>query len=119
MIEIYNTIIKFFKNILLNFLIFFYDYQSYFILSSDNISFYKILTLNIYKVNRFSCKNKKKMAKKINRTYTNNSSPIINLNISGNADRETVNALKRESENIIKKAVEMTFKTANKYASII
>ena len=55
----------------------------------------------------------------INRTYTNNSSPIINLNISGNADRETVNALKRESENIIKKAVEMTFKTANKYASII
>ncbi|MBR2735653.1 MAG: hypothetical protein IKE05_05625, partial [Clostridia bacterium] len=55
----------------------------------------------------------------VNRTYTNNSSPVINLNISGNADRETVNALKRESENIIKKAVEMTFKTANKHASII
>ncbi len=55
----------------------------------------------------------------INRTYTNNSSLIINLNISGNADRETVNALKRESENIIKKAVETTFKTANKHASII
>ena len=55
----------------------------------------------------------------INRTYTNNSSPIINLNISGNADRETVSALKRESENIIKKAVELTFKTANKYANII
>ena len=55
----------------------------------------------------------------INRTYTNNSSPIINLNISGNADRETVSALKKESENIIKKAVEMTFKTANKHANIM
>ena len=55
----------------------------------------------------------------VNRTYTNNSSPIINLNISGNADRETVNSLKKESENIIKKAVEMTFKTANKHANIM
>ena len=33
-------------------------------------------------------------------------------------DFETVNALKRESENIIKKSVEITFKTANKYAEI-
>ena len=55
----------------------------------------------------------------VNRTYTSNSSPVINLNISGNADRETVNALKKESENIIKKAVEMTFKTANKHANIM
>lgn len=38
---------------------------------------------------------------------------------SMSADRETVTALKRESENIIKKAVEMTFKTADKHASII
>ena len=43
----------------------------------------------------------------------------MNINIKGNADFETVNALKRESENIIKKAVEITFKTANKYAEII
>ena len=55
----------------------------------------------------------------INRTYTNNSSPIINLNISGNADRETEKKKKRESKNIIKKAVEMTFKIANKHANII
>lgn len=55
----------------------------------------------------------------INRTHNNISSPIINLNIRGNADLEAVNALKRESEYIIKKAVELTFKTANKHAEII
>ena len=54
-----------------------------------------------------------------NKNYNNLSSPIVNINIKGNADFETVNALKRESENIIKKAVEITFKTANKYAEII
>ena len=54
-----------------------------------------------------------------NKNYNNLSSPIVNINIKGNADFETVNALKRESENIIKKAVEITFKTANKHANII
>lgn len=54
-----------------------------------------------------------------NKTLNNISSPVINLNISGNADLTTVNALKRESENIIKKAAELTFKMANKYAEII
>ena len=53
-----------------------------------------------------------------NKNYNNLSSPIVNINIKGNADFETVNALKRESENIIKKAVESTFKMANKYAEI-
>ena len=53
-----------------------------------------------------------------NKNFNNLSSPIININIKGNADFETVNALKRESENIIKRAVELTFKTANKYAEI-
>lgn len=54
-----------------------------------------------------------------NKNYNNFSSPIVNINIKGNADFETVNALKRESKNIIKKAVEITFKTANKHANII
>ena len=54
-----------------------------------------------------------------NKNYNNLSSPIVNISIKGNADFETVNALKRESENIIKKAVEITFKTANKHANII
>ena len=54
-----------------------------------------------------------------NKNYNNLSLLIVNINIKGNADFETVNALKRESENIIKKAVEITFKTANKYANII
>ena len=54
-----------------------------------------------------------------NKNFNNLSSPIININIKGNADFETVNALKRESENIIRKAVELTFKTANKYAEIM
>ena len=40
--------------------------------------------------------------------YNNLSSLILNINIRGNADFETVNALKRESENIIKKAVEIS-----------
>ena len=53
-----------------------------------------------------------------NKNFNNLSPPIININIKGNADFETVNALKRESENIIKRAVELTFKTANKYAEI-
>ena len=43
-----------------------------------------------------------------NKNYNNLSSPILNIKIKGNADFETVNALKRESENIIKKAVEIT-----------
>jgi len=61
--------------------------------------------------------NEKKIT--INHNFSNVSSPVINVNIKGNASLETVNALKRESENIIKKAVELTFKTANKYAEIM
>ena len=53
------------------------------------------------------------------KTLNNISSPIINVNIKGNADFEVVNALKRESENIIKRACELTFRTANKYAEIM
>ncbi len=45
--------------------------------------------------------------------------PIININIKGNADLEVINALKRESENIIKRACDLTFRTANKYAEIM
>lgn len=54
-----------------------------------------------------------------NKMLNNISSPTINVNISGNADAGVVNALKRESENIVKRAVQMTFDTANKYARII
>ncbi len=50
--------------------------------------------------------------------YNNIPSPIININIKGTADFETVNALKRESENIIKRAAQLTFRTANTYAEI-
>ena len=54
-----------------------------------------------------------------NQVFNSVSSPIINIDIKGNADVETVNALRRESDKIIKKAVEMTFKTANKQARIM
>ena len=54
-----------------------------------------------------------------NNTVNNMSNPIVNIEIKGNADIETVRALRNESEKIVKKAVEETLKTANKYAKIM
>lgn len=51
-------------------------------------------------------------------TFNNSVSPTINISIQGDATQSTVNALKSQSENIINKAVEKTFKTANKFALI-
>ena len=75
--------------------------------SKDNFVGQKILPNNFKEQNFY------------NKTLNHVSSPTINVNIKGNADFEVVNALKRESENIIKRAVELTFKTANKFAEIV
>ena len=75
--------------------------------SKDNFIGQKILPNNFKEKNFY------------NKTLNHVSSPTINVNIKGNADFEVVNALKLESENIIKKAAELTFKMANKYAEIM
>ena len=75
--------------------------------SKDNFVGQKILPNNFKEKNFY------------NKTLNNISSPTINVNIKGNADFEVVNALKRESENIIKKACDLTFRTANKFAKMM